>query len=555
MAVASTGLAFGGVGGDAQATRAPFGAPLPAGCDSIEEGLVCNLNVSVIGPGKVTGAGIDCPTDCLEQVTIPSGVATVSRTLTAVPSPGAVFSGWSGDCTGAALTCDVTLPPGRDVTATFTTAPGGCSSSSGGLLCTLNVTVNGPGKVTAPGIDCPGDCTEQVLANPESPKTVTLTATPNEGATLSGWSGDCTGTGSCNVTLPPGRSVTAAFAQGSAPPAPPSGQEPEIGDTSEPQLPDSLPAPARELEVNLSGNGNVVGRVVGSSRAPIAGRFAGGSVSIRCGTQVFRCEAKLSPGTVVTFEATPGAGFVFGGWRGPCAGQGTTCRVVLEASRSISAIFLPRNASSQVQVELGDPVFRVRWKQSVGRGSLVLRGRAARAAALRIQVRRPGGGPLLSDQISVPGGSFRRSLSLAPGLLPRGARVLPGGFVVTLTGRSGGLPVGFQLRTAVLAAPPEGVVRNAFVSSSETGTPKGLSAGATQAFAHFVFAAQPAAGQSLTVSWYRPDGSLLGSAQKSNRPRIFSFIKSGSPLPSGVWRAELKAGAKLVRVLRVRIPS
>jgi hypothetical protein len=105
----------------------------------------------------------------------------------------------------------------------------------------------------------------------------------------------------------------------------------------------------------------------------------------------------------------------------------------------------------------------------------------------------------------------------------------------------------------VLPAPSEGVVRSAFVSNSETGTPAKLAAGATAAYAHFVFAAQPGAGQSLTASWYRPDGSLLGSATKANRPRVFTFIRSGAALPTGVWRAELEAGGKIVKVLRVRI--
>jgi uncharacterized repeat protein (TIGR02543 family) len=41
---------------------------------------------------------------------------------------------------------------------------------------------------------------------------VTLTATPNAGFTFAGWTGACTGTGPCTVTLSQATSVTASFA-------------------------------------------------------------------------------------------------------------------------------------------------------------------------------------------------------------------------------------------------------------------------------------------------------------------------------------------------------
>ncbi|NJD92276.1 MAG: choice-of-anchor D domain-containing protein, partial [Geobacter sp.] len=41
--------------------------------------------------------------------------------------------------------------------------------------------------------------------------TVTLTATPDNGSVFAGWSGDCSGSGSCSVTMSQARSVTATF--------------------------------------------------------------------------------------------------------------------------------------------------------------------------------------------------------------------------------------------------------------------------------------------------------------------------------------------------------
>ncbi len=55
------------------------------------------------------------------------------------------------------------------------------------------------------GINCGADCTESYLEG----TVVTLTATPSVGSTFTGWSGDCTGMGSCVVTMAAARSVTA----------------------------------------------------------------------------------------------------------------------------------------------------------------------------------------------------------------------------------------------------------------------------------------------------------------------------------------------------------
>jgi Fe-S cluster biogenesis protein NfuA len=50
------------------------------------------------------------------------------------------------------------------------------------------------------------------------------------------------------------------------------------------------------------------------------------------------CTTEWDNGTVVTLSATPAAGSVFRGWSGACAGSGT-CRVTLDAARSVTATF------------------------------------------------------------------------------------------------------------------------------------------------------------------------------------------------------------------------
>jgi Divergent InlB B-repeat domain len=75
----------------------------------------------------------------------------------------------------------------------------------------LTVSTNGSGSVTASGINCPGDCSE----NYNSGTQVTLTESPAAGNSFAGWSGACTGTSStCTVTMSAAKSVTATFSSG-----------------------------------------------------------------------------------------------------------------------------------------------------------------------------------------------------------------------------------------------------------------------------------------------------------------------------------------------------
>jgi hypothetical protein len=156
-----------------------------------------DVAVAGLGGGSVASspAGISCPGDCTEEYANGTAVA-----LQATPAPGSYFAGWSGDCTGNAG-CNLTLSTNRAVTATF------------GLLRTLAVTLasveGGAGSVASvpAGIACPGDCSE---VYPDGTP-VTLTATPSPGSIFVGWSGDCSGAGTCQPTLDADRAVIASF--------------------------------------------------------------------------------------------------------------------------------------------------------------------------------------------------------------------------------------------------------------------------------------------------------------------------------------------------------
>jgi len=83
------------------------------------------------------------------------------------------------------------------------------------ILTTTNYTLSvsktgsGSGTVTSspPGINCGNTCSKSFASG----TSITLTATPASGSTFDGWSGSCSGTGTCNVSMTQARSVTTRF--------------------------------------------------------------------------------------------------------------------------------------------------------------------------------------------------------------------------------------------------------------------------------------------------------------------------------------------------------
>jgi hypothetical protein len=78
------------------------------------------LTTVVSGTGSVSSnpAGIDCGAICNAQFD-----AGTSVTLTAAPAAGQVFNGWAGACSGAQLTCQLSMTQSRSAQANFVTAP------------------------------------------------------------------------------------------------------------------------------------------------------------------------------------------------------------------------------------------------------------------------------------------------------------------------------------------------------------------------------------------------------------------------------------------------
>src|SRR5206468_3360448 len=192
-------------------------------------------------------------------------------TLTATPSAGFAFTGWSGGGCSGTSPCTVTLSANTTITATFVP------------LYTLTVNLGGAGSGTvtsAPaGIACGATCSALFASG----TAVALTATPAAGFAFTGWSGGgCSGTSPCTVTLGADTTVTATF------------------------------VPLHTLTVSPSGAGS--------------GTVTSAPTGIACGAS---CSASFTSGTVVTLTATPTAGSTFTGWSGGGCSGASTCTVTL----------------------------------------------------------------------------------------------------------------------------------------------------------------------------------------------------------------------------------
>jgi len=169
---------------------------------TVQPSFILQVERAGSGTGTVTStpAGISCGADCQE-----SYPSFTKVTLTATPSPGSTFTGWSGaGCSGTG-TCEVTLLDAATVTATFATIPAPVQRT---LTATKAGTGSGSVTSSPSGIDCGGTCSQAYNEG----TVVTLTATPSPGSTFTGWSGaGCSGTGTCQVTLLDATTVSATF--------------------------------------------------------------------------------------------------------------------------------------------------------------------------------------------------------------------------------------------------------------------------------------------------------------------------------------------------------
>jgi hypothetical protein len=154
----------------------------------------------------------------------------------------------------------------------------------------FTLTLAGPGRVSAnvPGLSCAQTCTTTWNAG----TTLSLTAVPLAGQKLVRWTGACSGSSICNVTVGQGAAASALFA----------------------------PLVYR-LTVGVGGRGSVR-----SSRPGIPCRP--------------RCSATLPSHVPVRLTATPAKGWKFRSWAGACKSRSRACTVPMTATTTTRAVFV-----------------------------------------------------------------------------------------------------------------------------------------------------------------------------------------------------------------------
>ena len=231
------------------------------------------------GTGTVTAdlGNIACGSACSDDYDLNTQV-----TLTAIPSTDSSFSGWSGgDCSGA-WSCQVTIDQAKTVTAEF---------SLNRYTLYVNKTGTGVGTVSADSgsIACGSACSDDY----DHSTLVTLSAAAGAGSGFSGWSGVCSGTGTCGVTMDQTKTVTAGFTLN-----------------------------RYALSVGKTGTGQ--------------GTVTSDLGSIACGSA---CSNNYNYNTTVSLLATPAVGSSFSGWSGGfCSGTGN-CQVTVDQALTVTAAF------------------------------------------------------------------------------------------------------------------------------------------------------------------------------------------------------------------------
>jgi len=152
---------------------------------------------------------------------------------------------------------------------------------------TINKNGTGTGNVTGQGINCGNDCSDEYVKNQQ----LILTATPTDDSNFAGWSGACSGTGNCNITMNQNQNVTALF---------------------------NL---KNKFILTVSNNGAGIGIVIGQG--------------INCGND---CSEEYIDNTTITLSANPTAGSSFAGWGGACSGTGN-CNITMTQNQNVTAIF------------------------------------------------------------------------------------------------------------------------------------------------------------------------------------------------------------------------
>ncbi|HUH06540.1 MAG TPA: S8 family serine peptidase [Egibacteraceae bacterium] len=184
---------------------------------------------------------------------------------------------------------------------------------------TLTVARSGAGAVTSSpsGISCGSTCSKSYSYG----TSVRLSASPASGSTFTGWSGACSGTGACTVSMTAARSVTATFKTN------------------------------KTLTIDRYGDGG--------------GTVTSAPSGINCGSS---CSKSYAHGTSVTLTPAADGESEFTGWAGACSGTGG-CTVSMTALREVAANFEAKVPGLGTDRRLGDSTDAVIAAVDLSRGA------------------------------------------------------------------------------------------------------------------------------------------------------------------------------------------
>ncbi len=250
------------------------------------------LSKSGTGAGTVTStpAGIACGSGAGCEAEFDEGTEV---TLNQAAASGSEFKEWSGACTGSGV-CKVTMSAAKSVEAVFNLKPKPKFKLSVAKAGTGSGTITS----TPAGINCGSTCEAEFEEGTE----VTLNQAASPGSEFKEWSGACSGSGTCKVTMSSAKNVGARF--------------------------NPLAKPKFKLSVSKTGTGT--------------GTITSSPAGIICGAA---CEHEYEEGTHVTLTESPGAGSEFAGWQTPQCDESTatTCEVVIDGDEALAASFVPQS--------------------------------------------------------------------------------------------------------------------------------------------------------------------------------------------------------------------